>query len=338
MGATMNVLLQPMRRVLIASSLAWAFLSMPAYAASHIQVATGYSLENFQTRNLQQYADDVAKLTNGELRLTIHPAGTLIKPAEICNGVRDGKADAGEVILSSLAKESPLFGMDALPFIVSNYDDAWRMWEVSRPAIEQALSQRGLQLLYSVPWPPQNLFSRNPINTMQDFKGRRMRNYNPATERISELIGSQPVTIQAVDLSSAIADGKLDLMLTSSLTGVESKAWSKLQYYYKVNAWIPKNVVFIKKTVFDKFNTDTQKKLLEAARLAEKRGWNLSRDSDQDYENQLVVNKVRVSAVDPLIRTSLDRVGETLAREWLKRAGSEELKLLLKYTTERSMK
>jgi TRAP-type C4-dicarboxylate transport system substrate-binding protein len=304
----------------------------------NINLATAYAADSFHTLNLQQYADDVAKATNGKVLIKIYPAGTLLKPTEIFQGVRDGKAEAGEVIMSSLAKEIPLFGMDALPFIVSGYADARRMWEVSRPSVEKALSDRGLQLLYAVAWPPQNLYSREAINTVKDFKGLRMRTYNHATVRISELVGATPVTIQVIDLSRAIADSKLDLMLTSSWTGVETKAWSRMQYYYKVNAWFPKNVVFIRKKVLDGLDADTKKKLLALTETAEQRGWKLSQNSDQNFESQLAANKVHVANIDPFIRRYLDRIGENLAREWLKQAGNDELKVLLKYTTERSMK
>ena len=173
---------------------------------------------------------------------------------------------------------------------------------------------------------------------MRDFKGLSMRNYNPATERIAELIGARPVTIQVVDLAQAIADDKLDLMITSSWTGVDTKAWTRLNHYYKVSAWIPKNMVFIDKKMFSAFDADTRNKLLDAARAAEARGWKLSQDSDKNFENQLVANKMNVSTMDFIIRSYLDRIGENLAREWLKSAGSEELSVLLKYTTDRSMK
>jgi TRAP-type C4-dicarboxylate transport system substrate-binding protein len=304
----------------------------------NINLATAYAADSFHTLNLQQYADEMAKASNGKVLIKIYPAGTLLKPTDIFQGVRDGKAEGGEVIMSSLAKEIPLFGMDALPFIVSGYTDARRMWEVSRPSVEKALSDRGLQLLYAVAWPPQNLYSREAITAMKDFKGLSMRTYNHATVRIAELIGAKPVTIQVIDLSRAIADGKLDLMLTSSWTGVETKSWSRMQHYYKVNAWFPKNVVFVSKKVFDGLDADAKKKLLTLAETAEQRGWKLSQNSDQDFESQLAANKIHVSNIDPFIRRYLDRIGENLAREWLKQAGNDELKVLLKYTTERSMK
>jgi TRAP-type C4-dicarboxylate transport system substrate-binding protein len=314
-------------------------MHVAAHASTvNVNVATAYAADSFHTQNLQQYANDVAKATNGQVQLKIFPAGTLLKPTDIFEGVRQGKAEAGEVIMSSLAKEHPLFGMDALPFIVSGYQDARRMWDVSRPSVEKALNDRGLKLLYAVAWPPQNLYSREAIVAMKDFKGLSMRTYNHATVRIAELIGAKPVTIQVIDLSRAIADAKLDLMLTSSWTGVETKAWSRMQYYYKVNAWFPKNVVFISKKVFDGLDPDTKKKVLALAETAEQRGWKLSQNSDQDFESQLAANKIHISNIDPFIRRYLDRIGENLAREWLKQAGHDELQILLKYTTERSMK
>ncbi|MGZ5800002.1 MAG: TRAP transporter substrate-binding protein [Burkholderiaceae bacterium] len=300
-----------------------------------IKVATAYSADNFQTQNLQHFADDVKNMTHGNVDLKIYPSGTLIKPAEIFEGVRSGKAEAGEVIMSSLTKENPMFGIDSLPFIVSGYSDAQHMWDVSRPAVEKLMAARGLKLLYAVPWPTQNLYANREIKTLKDFHGLTMRSYNSATIRIAELIGAKPVSIQVMDLTNAISDEKLDLMITSSWTGVDTKAWSKMRYYYKVSAWIPKNMVFINMKLFEKLDAETQKKIIVAAGVAEKRGWKLSQESDQSYENQLIANKVKVSTIEYTIRNHLDILGEKLAREWLKSAGPEELQVLLKYIIDR---
>ncbi len=333
----MNKGLASLRAAVVVVVYLFAALHAAAQTPIQINFATAYAADNFQTQNLQQYADDVRRVTSGKVVMKVHPAGTLIKPAEIFAGVRDGRAEAGEVIMSSLVKENPLFGMDSLPFIVSGYPDARRMWDASRGAIDKVLAARGLQLLYAVPWPPQNLYSRTPINGVADFKGLSMRAYSPATERIAELVHAKPVTIQVVELTKAIENGKLDLMITSSLTGVETKAWTRLGHYYKVSAWIPKNVVFINKAIFDKLDAKSRATLLELADSAEQRGWKMSENIDREYETQLAANKINVSTMDFFIRQYLDRIGETLAREWLKQAGDNELKILLQYTTERSM-
>lgn len=306
--------------------------------AVDIRIATAYAADNFQTMNLQQFAKEVAIASKGQAKMTVYPAGSLLKPAEIFPGVVNGKAEAGEVIMSSLAKEIPVFGLDSLPFTVRGYEDAHNLWMESKAEVEKALTKRGLKLLYSVPWPPQNLYSKKPLSSLADFKGMRMRSYNPASERIAELAMASAIPVQVMDLEKAIVSDKLDLMITSSGTGVETKAWSKMSYYYQANAWIPKNIVFISEKVFAKLGANAQKQMMEAAQVAEKRGWNMSRNSDAGYEIQLRNNKVKVDRVNALLRNNLDRLGEQFVREWLKTASSEEVSILLKYTTERSMK
>lgn len=314
-----------------------ALLSSLATAAStQINFATAYAADSFQAQNLQKYADEVAQATAGQVIIKVHPAGSLLKPTEIYPGVRNGKADGGEVIMSSLAKEYPLLGIDALPFIVSGYGDARLLWEASRPSIDSILRSHGLQLLYSVPWPPQNLYSNRPITGMQDFKGLRMRVYNPTSERVAQLIGALPTTIQAIDVSKAIEVGEFDSMFTSSWTGVDTRAWTKMNYYYQANAWFPKNMVFISRKAFERLDKESQQKLLAAARVAEQRGWQLSRDTDRSSEEQLRARGVHVERIAPSIRSSFDRVGLTVMREWLRYAGREEQAVLIRYTTERA--
>lgn len=305
--------------------------------AADLPLASAYPEDSFHTRNLQAFADDLRTATAGRVAFKIHPNGSLIKPAEIFAGVRTGDAAAGEVVMSSLAKEKQLFGMDALPFIVSGYGDAWKMWEMSRDAVRDTLASQGLELLYAVPWPPQNLYSRDAINVKEDFVGRRMRTYNPATEYIAEVVGAQPVSIQVPDLKRAIAEGALDMMITSSATGVEVESWSGMRHFYKVSAWIPKNIVFMNKRVFDALPDADRTAIREMAKLAETRGWQMSKDVETGYVAQLAAQGVEVSELDPFVYRNLDRAGEALSREWLKGADTVELSILLKYISERGV-
>jgi len=168
----------------------------------------------------------------------------------------------------------------------------------------------------------------------------RMRNYSAATERIAQIVGATPVKIEVLDLANAIADKKIDMMLTSSWTGGDTKAWNGMKYYYKVNAWIPKNIVFINKGVFAKLGAGTQKKMMAAAQQAEKRGWQLCREKDSEFEAQLVSHNMQVSGIDPYVRNFLDSAGEKLAREYLKNGAPEDAQslaqILVEYALERA--
>jgi TRAP-type C4-dicarboxylate transport system substrate-binding protein len=312
-----------------------ASLGPGAGAQTILHVASAYPEDNFQTRNLQQFAAEVNAAIGKDLQLVVHPNGTLAKPADIYPQAAAGKIGGGEVLMSSLENVSPLYGVDSIPFLVSGYDDAQRLWRTSRPGIEKRFRQDGLQLLFAAPWPPQNLYATRSLERISDARGLRMRTYNQATDKIAGFIGATPVLFQVIELEKAIADNKLDLMLTSSWTGVQTKAWSRMKYYYVVNTWIPKNAIFISKSVFDHLPPESAARLIDLAARAEQRAWELCKQKDHEFEAMLKDNKVAISADVPFLLDDFRRLGEKLARDWLKKAGIEGSQLLLSYEMEK---
>src|SRR5688500_9078595 len=145
-----------------------------AHAQTQWKRATGYRAESFQTQNIVQFAQDVERATAGQLRIDVHSNNTLFKLADITPAVQGGMVEAGEIIMTSLVKDIPIAGADSIPFVVSSYADAQRMWQLQRPLIDKHFTQRGLKLLYAVPWPPQGLYAVKPIRAAADFKGTKM--------------------------------------------------------------------------------------------------------------------------------------------------------------------
>ena len=201
--------------------------------ATNWKLATGYRAESFHTQNIAQFARDVGQASGGQLTIEVFPNNTLAKLADISQAVRDGKAQAGETIMTSMVKDIPIAGADSVPFVVTTYSDAQRLWKLQRPGIEKHFAERGIKLLYAVPWPPQGLHSSKPVRSLVDFKGTQMRTYNATTQRIAELLGAKPVDVAMVDVGKALAEGRMDNMITSALTGVENKVWGQIKYYYR---------------------------------------------------------------------------------------------------------
>ncbi|MDE2204949.1 MAG: TRAP transporter substrate-binding protein [Burkholderiaceae bacterium] len=320
--------------VLAASAL--SLVSAAQARAETFRVATPYPAANFHTQNLQAFASAVGVATHGGLTFEVYPNGSLLKAASIFDGVRDGKADAGEVMLSTLAQRDPLFGVDSIPFVVSGYNDARLLWDASRSRVEALMKANGLRLLYAVPWPPQNLYSETPIARLSDLKGHRLRTYNAAQKRIAELYGAQAVQVEAADLGAAIGAGRIDTMLTSPSTGLETRAGQRLAYYYKVNAWIPKNAVFVNAARFARLAPAMQQTVLKLAQDFEARGWESSRQTYEHDEAELARTGVRVLNPDVSLQGDMRRLGERLTREWLHTAGTEEVDILLSFENKRS--
>src|SRR6267143_458947 len=147
--------------------------------------------------------------------------------------------------------------------------------------------------------------------------------YNVGTARIAELVGAQPVTIQAAELPQALATGVVNAFMTSGSTGYDSKAWETMTHFYDTQAWIPKNVTFVNKAAFDALDKPTQDAILKAAAVAEERGWKLAEEKAKWYLEQLQANKMKVLPPPPALKTGLEKVGEQLTADWLKKAGAD---------------
>ncbi len=298
-------------------------LATAVSAQTKWDLPSGYGANTFQTKNLEQFAADVKAATQGKLDITVHSGASLFKQPEIKRAIQTGLAPAGEFIISGLANENPLFGADSIPFLATSYADAKRLYEAAKPVQAKVLGSQGILMLFSVPWPGQSLYSVKPIATADDFKGSKMRAYNPATTKIAQMLGASPVTIQLPELGQALATGAASNFLTSSASGADGKLYEQVKYFYPVNGWLPRNVTAVNKKAFDALDKPTQAAVLKAAADAEVRGWKASEKVDEDSIAILKANGVTIAPPSESVRMALQKIGETMTDEWLASAGAD---------------
>ena len=294
-----------------------------AHAQQKWDMPTGYPGGNFHTENIRQFVSEVDQATGGKLKITVHDGGSLFKANEIKRAVQGGQADIGEIIISGYSNEDPMYAIDSIPFLATGYPEAQKLWTVSKAATEARLAKQGIKVLYSVPWPPQGIFSAKPISSAADLKGVKWRAYNPNTSRIAQLVGAQPVTIQAAELTQALATGAVSAFMTSGATGYDSKVWEQVKYYYEVNAWLPKNLVIVSGKAFAALDKPTQAAVLKASAAAEARGWKTSAEKNIWYKEQLVKNGMKVEAGSAQLQSDFKKIGLTMIADWTSQTGAE---------------
>src|SRR3712207_4468195 len=173
-------------------SLAGALLlSLPAAAQTKWNLPAAYPADNFHTENLNQFAKDVADATGGKLQIAVHANASLFKAPEIKRAVQTGQAQMGEVLISLHENEDPIYGVDVVPFLATSFDQARKLWEVQKPAVEKKLASQGIMLLFAVPWAPQGIYAKKDLNTIEDMKGLKWRGSNAGTTAIGGAAGGQ---------------------------------------------------------------------------------------------------------------------------------------------------
>ena len=319
---------------LLPTLFATAALAATTFVQAQAQwnLPAAYPATNFHTENLAAFAADVEKATAGKLKITVHANASLFKAPEIKRAVQGGQAQIGEVLLANLANEWPIYAADGLPFLADSYDEAMKLYQAQKPLMEKKLAEQGLMLLYCVPWPPQGIYAKKPVNSAADLKGVKWRAYSPATARIAELVGAQPVTVQAAEVSQALATGVMESYMSSGSTGVDSKTYEHLKYWYDTQAWLPKNAVLVNKAAFDALDAPTKAALLKAGADAEARGLAASKRVNTESIEKLKAGGMQILPPSAALKSDMKKVGDTMLKEWLEKAGPEGKQLIDAFT------
>ena len=320
---------------LIAAALS---LGTSAFAQTKWDLPAAYPATNFHTENLVQFAADVDKATAGKLKITVHANASLFKANEIKRAVQGGQAQIGEVLLVNFENENPIYGADGIPFLASSYADSKKLYAAQKPALTKLLDTQGMKLMYTVAWPPQGIYSKKPLASVADLRGIKWRAYSPATAKIAELIGAQPVTIQAAELGQALATGVVESYMSSGSTGYDSKTYESVKYWYDTQAWLPKNAIIVNKKAFDALDAPTQAALTKAAADAEVRGWKLSEEKNEWYKKALSEKGMNILVPPAKLASDMKQVGTIMLADWQKKAGAEGETIVSNFKAEQAKK
>ena len=322
--------MQQLRTSLIAGA-AMLALSATAALAETWDMPMAYPESNFHSQNGEAFAECVAKGTDGGLQIVVHPGGSLFKGNEIKRAVQTGQAPIGERLLSAHQNEEAVFGFDSVPFLATSYEASDKLWEAAKPTIEQTLDEQNLVLLYTVPWPPQGIYTKKPLESASDMQGVKFRSYNAATARMAELMGAVPVQIEEAELSQALATGVADSFISSGATGYDRKVWEHMTHWYDVAAWLPRNTVFVNKDAWQGLDQATQQVLRDCAQQAGQAGTAESARLNDWYKEQLAANGMSVQPPGDKLRADLEKIGETMTDEWLAATGEAGKKIIDAY-------
>ena len=319
------------RLALLMAATAFTAVGAGAAWAAKWDMPLAYAASNYHSENAANFAACVTKGTDGKLEIVTHPSGSLFKGNDIKRAVQTGQAPIGERLLSAHQNENPIFGVDSIPFLATSFGDAEKLWKAAQPTIEKVLDDQNLVYLYSVPWPPQGFYFKKPVNSVADMKGVKFRSYNATTAKMAELTGMLPVQVEAAELSQALATGVAEAFISSGATGYDRKVWEQLNYFYEVDAWLPRNSVFANKDAWNALDDATRKVVSDCAETARADGLKLAEDYTQKTLDGLRENGMKVGPASPELVKELKAIGYVMTKDWLKDAGEQGQKIVDAY-------
>jgi len=291
---------------------------------------SGFSDEQFVTKLNRTFADEVAAKTNGAVKITIHSNSSLYKMADILPAVRGGQVQIGEIFLNTYVNDDPVFGVDTLPFLARGREEAWGLYQASKPHLERRLADRGLRLLYSVPWPGQGFYSTEPLQTIEDLSGLKVRVGGALASELVVLLGSQPIVLPWTETPQAFLTGMVNALITSSST-LDAKPWEWTKHYYTFNAWHPRNAVIVNEAAWAGLAPEHQQAILDIASEVEKQGWDEMQRVDDESRAALAQGGIVVEAPPAGLAEQISAIAKPIITEWAERVGTEGVEIISAY-------
>lgn len=289
-----------------------------------------YGANNFHTIGAQKFADLVKKYSDGSVEITVHAGSSLIKGNPL-KAVKDGTVAMTDMFIPFTSGGGKVFGISALPFIANSYEDAYRLYKISKPAYEKTAKKWNQKLLYSVTWPPSGFYSNKAMSSIEDFKNSKTRTYDKNSASFVNSAGGNAVALPWGEVYSSLRTGMVDSVITSSASGKDGKFWEVLSTFTKINYAYPLQAVTINLDYWKSLDKNQQKAILKASEEIEKAQWEESKKEDSVALNTLIENGMKVSEASPELKNELDKIANKMLSEYLEDADSQIKKIFEEY-------
>ena len=292
-------------------------------------MASGYPDSNFHTKNIRAFIEDVEATTS--VKINLNANDTLMKLDAIKSGLQRGQIPIGEIRIGVYGNEDPMYILAGLPFIAPDYSTAWLLKDLAKGYIDNAFKEKGLKILYYTPWPGQGFYTKFPVNSTSDFKGKKLRIYSTATQKMGQMLGFNATILPFAEIPQAFSTGLIEALFTSPQTGIDIQAWDNTKHFTYAGAIFSKNAVVVGEKFFSALSANDQSNMLAAAARAELRGWEMSAATTVAQMAILKKNGMTVVNAPESVITKMKEIGKEMMAGWRKDASPEAIAVLDRY-------
>jgi len=281
---------------------------------------------HYHVLNLNELATKVKERSQGRMEIRVHPASSLYPSPEIIPAVIEGRVEIAPVISGYLTDVLLEIGPLDLPFMTSNVDEHRRAANELRPFFAEMLAKKGLRLMAIEAWASQQIFAHQPMRTVADWKGKKIRVYGADSANTVRLLGAAPVNIAFGEVYPALEKKVVDGAITSATNAEPMKFFEVTKY---INYWYLAGAgsewLVVNQKAWDALPKDLQQAVLDAMKEIryEDKEWEDAKAWEEKARKRLP--ELGMTIVDPGKEEiekarSLARAGWDI---WLSRTGAD---------------
>jgi tripartite ATP-independent transporter DctP family solute receptor len=253
------------------------------------------------TQTAQQFADKLAELTGGKVKVIHHHSGALGGEREVGQQVQLGTVDFTPMTTAPLSTLVPEMSVFQLPYIFRDYQHVYQALDgstVIRDYYDGVLDKKGFKLLGFIAAGYRGIYGHAPINSIADVKGKKIRvQEDKILVATFKSLGMISTPIAFPEVATALQTKVIDFAEGGINTYYHNKFYDIVKNVADVRHTHQCVALIMSKASWAKRDAATQKAIMEAAKHAEQ--FNRKFILDEDKSIQDLVRGKGVSITKP---------------------------------------
>lgn len=270
--------------------------------------------------------EQLPKRSGGRLSLEVTTIPELgLNGTEVLRVLKTGLIDMAEVLTGYVASDFPTIEATDLPGVASNYQQSRQLYDAwSSNVISKREDLMGGKVMGTFCWGQMYLYTKAPLNSLAELKGKKIRTFAPAQARYLSALGAEPISMTTSEVYSALQRGVLDGTITGPDQVKGMSIYEVTNHLSNINISPLGSYIVASRRSWDSLPADLQKILTDISPELTDLGWKLGEENNQEG---IALAREKGMKVDPAAKPEWRPVLSKISSEqivpwWAGRAGS----------------
>lgn len=306
-----------------------AFTAQYSIAASQWDLPLAWPADNFISKAVTEFADEVKTVTNNDVSIITHPGGSLgFKGPDMFSAVRDGLVPIGDMLLNQQTGENPLLGLESLPYLIGSLKELEEFGTYYRPLLNEVYAKNNQKILFTLPWPDQQIFTKDVIETIDDMKNVKIRTFNKSSTEVFDAVGMTSVQLPWGEVVPSLASGAIDAVATSAASAVDGSFWEFLGYIYPTRQSWNTNVISVNLDYWNELSKENQIKIETLAKEFQPKVWASIDEINANDMKKLMDNGMIAGSISDDLRAKFKELASPLREKEIDAMGPSARKVV----------
>ncbi|MGE0798324.1 MAG: TRAP transporter substrate-binding protein [Lautropia sp.] len=241
------------------------------------------SIPQYTKVDIPMLREGIPAKSGGRIKVTLAswPERSLNGP-ELLRVIRSGQIDIGGPALPTVAGDVPMLEMSDLAGLNPSHEQARKVIDAVLPEVNKELERFGVRIIATFPYPAQVFFCREPVRSLADLKGRRIRTAGGSTNDFVQAIGAQPTAIGFPEVYGALERGVVDCAVTGTATGNGARWYEVTSHMYALPVLWGTSAYVANLAWWNKLDPAVRDFLQATFKDVENQQWKLGQEATED--------------------------------------------------------